>query len=227
MGTAGTALYADDTACDVRDEFVHLLANLRDADRATQMIVANWRAQIDDVDDGPVFWLALAETQWKYGCLAQAVKARAVAIIDGEADLHRWTGTDLKRRRASLAALKVKLLSEQPTARIPKKPKAVAVPSTKVPSSDGRAVATAYALASSPNPNEPRTQVLVEMLSSGSRGGGGIFLASCEYTEIELDWIDSETLRVSYPADSLVHSKSESSFYFGRTIRIVYRARAA
>ena len=68
-------------------------------------------------------------------------------------------------------------------------------------------------------------QVLVEMLSSGSRGGGGVFLATCDYTAVQLDWLDSETLRIFYPSQSVVVSQSESTFYYGRTIQIVYHAR--
>jgi len=227
MGTSGTALYSDDTASDVRDEFVELLSRLRDPAQATDRLVRAWKEQIADMDDGPVFWLALAETQWKYGCLDQAVKSRAIEVIDKESDLHRWEGADLKRRRANLIALKSKLLSEQPKARIPKVRQAVEVPASKVPSPDERALATAYSLGASPNPSAPRMQVLVEMLSSGSRGGGGVFLATCEYTEVQLDWLGPETLRISHPSQAVVVGQSESTFYYGRTIQIVYQARDA
>jgi hypothetical protein len=227
MGTSGTALYSDDTACDVRDEFVQLLSRLRDPAQATDSLLRSWKEQIDDMDEGPVFWLALAETQWKYGCLDEAVKNRAIEVIDSGNDLHRWDGADLKRRRAILISLKSKLFSEQPKARVPKLRRVVEVPSTKVLSPDARASATAYSLAASPHAGAPRMQVLVEMLSSGSRGGGGVFLATCDYTEVQLDWIDPETLRVSYPSHSVVVSQSESAFYYGRTIQIVYSARDA
>lgn len=225
MGTSGTALYSDDTAADVRDEFRELLSRLRDPAQATDRLLQSWKEQIADMDDGPVFWLALAETQWKYGCLSNAVKGRAIEVIDTESDLHRWEGADLKRRRANLIALKSKLLTEQPKARIPKARQAVAMPSTKVMSPDERALAKAYPLGTSPNPSAPKMQVLVEMLSSGSRGGGGVFLATCDYTEVQLDWLGPETLRISYPSQSVIVSQSESTFYYGRTIQIVYQAR--
>ena len=159
--------------------------------------------------------------------MEEGVKTRAMEVIDTEQDLHRWVGADLKRRRANLIALKAKLLSEQPKARLPKLRKAVELPSTKVLSPDERASATAYPLGASPHPNGPRMQVVVEMVSSGSRGGGGVFVATCEYTEIQLDWLGPETLRISYPSRSVVVSQSESSFYYGRTIQVVYRARDA
>jgi hypothetical protein len=224
MGTSSTTLYSEDTACEARDEFVQHLARLRDPVQATEVLLCSWKDRIADVDEGPVFWLSLAATQWNYGCLDETVQSRAMEVVDKESDLHRWEGPDLKRRRARLLALKDKLLSEQPKARIPKVRRVVAVMSNKVFSPDDRALATSYALAKSPYPNEPRMQVLVEMLSSGSRGGGGVFLANCEYTEIQMDWLDPEALRISYPCRSVVVSQSDSIFYYGRTIRIVYQA---
>jgi hypothetical protein len=227
MGTSGTALYSDDTACDVRGEFVQVLARCRNPAEATETLIRSWAAQIDDVDDGPVFWLALADTQWKYGCLDAAVKIRAIKVIEGELDLHRWEGAGLRQRRSNLAALKDKLLSTQPKLRIPKLRAVVEVPFTKVLSPDERALATAFPLSASPNPNAPRMQVAVEMLSSGSRGGGGVFVATCEYTDVQIDWLGPETLRISYPSRCVIVSKSPSTFYYGRTIEIVYQARDA
>lgn len=43
MGTSGTALYSDDTASDVRDEFVELLSRLRDPAQATGSLVRQGR----------------------------------------------------------------------------------------------------------------------------------------------------------------------------------------
>jgi hypothetical protein len=227
MGVSSTALYSDDTACEVRDEFVQLLSRLRDPARAMEMLIRSWSEQIADIDDGPVFWLALAETQWRYGCLDDVVKTKAVEVIDDEDDLHRWEGSNLKKRRANLIALKSKLLSPQPKARIPRLPRSVNVPSTKVLSPDSQALATAYPLGSSPQPNSPRMQVLIEMLSAGSRGGGGVFVATCDYTEVQLDWAGPEILMISYPSQSVVVSQSESMCYYGRSIQIEYRARDA
>ena len=76
MGTAGTALFSDDVACDVRDEFAQMLSAGVGEKVATRVLVHSRAAAIDDVDDGPVFWLALAATQWKYGCLSKQVQAK-------------------------------------------------------------------------------------------------------------------------------------------------------
>ena len=52
-----------------------------------------WAEEIADVDDGPVFWLALAATQWEYGRLDTSVKSKALKVIEKNKDDHRWVGT--------------------------------------------------------------------------------------------------------------------------------------
>jgi hypothetical protein len=70
-------------------------------------------------------------------------------------------------------------------------------------------------------------QVLVDMVSAGHEGGGGVFVASCEYTAVLLAWLDSDTLEISYPAAANVRDKKPSLFFHGRTIFIKYQERAA
>jgi hypothetical protein len=62
------------------------------------------------------------------------------------------------------------------------------------------------------------------MLSEGSRGGGGVFACDCDYTALQLDWVDGETLRISYPSSTVIVAKRESLFFRGRTIRVRYKA---
>jgi len=78
MGTVGTGVFDDDTACDVQREFLELLGRGSDSDDATRELLASWADAIEDADDGPVFWIALAATQWEYGCLLPEVRARAL-----------------------------------------------------------------------------------------------------------------------------------------------------
>lgn len=226
MGTFSAALFSDDTACDVRDQFTQLLSNGASAADATQSLIQSWAAATSDTDDGPVFWLALAATQWKFGCLPDEIRARAIDVIERDLDLHKWQGAALKRRRAVLASLKEKLLSQQPVPRRPPRRQAIVVPSTKLVSPDRRALATASELAKSGHPTGPQMQVFVEMTASGSRGGGGAFVADCEFTEVSLKWLDPETLQISYPLSAVVSDQKSSLFYYGRTIRIAYETRA-
>jgi hypothetical protein len=226
MGTSGTALYADDTACDVRDQFIELLARSASPEEATNAFIRSWAAQIDDAEDGPVFWLALADTQWKYGCLSQEVRIRAVEVIETESDLQRWEGVYRERRRVALAKLKEKLSSPQPNQRRPRQRKPVEIPSLKVLSPDRQALATAYQLGANPQPNAPRMQVIVEMLSSGEWGGGGVFVASCAYSDVLLEWLNSNMLQITYPPTAVLSDQQHSTFFYGRTIQLVYRTAA-
>lgn len=226
MGTSGTALFSDDTACDVRDDFTQRLSSGVIASAATRSIIQSWAAEINDTDEGPVFWLALAATQWKYGCLTHEVQSKAIEVVDRGLNLQRWEGAAQARRRTVLSLLKEKLLSPQPAPRRPPKHKPTIIPSTKLLSQDERALATAYELGKSQQPNAPRMQVLIEMVASGSRGGGGVFVADCEFADVSLLWLDPETLQISYPASALVSDQKQSLFYYDRTIGITYETKA-
>ena len=82
MGTWGPAVFSDDTACDVRDDWRGHVGDGLSAVEATDRLLSEWSDSIDEPDDGPVIWLALAATQWKAGRLEDRVKKKALAIID-------------------------------------------------------------------------------------------------------------------------------------------------
>jgi hypothetical protein len=121
MGAWGTAIFSDDTACDVRDDYRALLADGYSGPAATTRLLREWKEELADEDDGPIFWLALAATQWQCGRLEARVKAKAVRILDSRSSLGRWSAANdpklLKRRRAALEKLRGQLLSPQPAAR--------------------------------------------------------------------------------------------------------------
>ena len=80
-----------------------------------------------DSDDGPVIWFALADTQWTLGRLEDRVRDAAIKIIDDGSSLDRWREAGKKsaeQRHQVLLALKKKLLSPQPAAKV-MKPKTV------------------------------------------------------------------------------------------------------
>jgi len=113
IGTWGPAIFSDDTACDVRDDWREFVGDGLSAPQATDKLLAQLGDAIDDPDDRPVIWLALAATQWKAGRLEDRVKEQALAIIDGGADLQRWTENPalLKKRKAVLTKLREQLAS--------------------------------------------------------------------------------------------------------------------
>ena len=64
MGAWGVGLYQDDVTCDVRSDYVNRLkVGLSNIDATKDLIELNLDF-IEDPDDGPLFWLVLADTQW-------------------------------------------------------------------------------------------------------------------------------------------------------------------
>ncbi len=217
MGAWGTAIFADDFACDVREDYLARLANGAKPGAASRDMRAEYGAMADD-DEGPIFWLALAATQWEYGALDAMVKRRALAIITRGADAATWLeGGPDKRRLAALAALGKKLRTKPPP---PKRPKRRRVPveqpsSPPVPSPNGSAIATAYAI------DKRIAQVAIEIPSLG--GGGGVFVAECAHDAIHLRWRGESTLEISYPAKAHVEpaiGDPKKFFHSGRTIAL-------
>lgn len=111
MGTWGTGLYSDDTACDVREDYRDHLGEGLSGERATDRVLAEWADQLEDADVGPVFWLALADTQYRCGRLEERVKRRALEVIDSGRDLLRWgdNPADRRRRQRALERLRERL----------------------------------------------------------------------------------------------------------------------
>ena len=116
MGTWGTGLYSDDTACDVRNTYLRHIGDGISGSNATDELISTYGTVLEDPDEAATFWLALADTQWRSGRLEERVKSKALATIDTGADLARW-GTDkaaLRRRSLILEKLRAQLSSPQP-----------------------------------------------------------------------------------------------------------------
>lgn len=82
MGTWGSKLYDNDVAMDVKDEFLNHLKCGRDEFEATELMIKENQEMISDYDDGVIFWLTLADTQWNYGRLLPIVKEEALKILN-------------------------------------------------------------------------------------------------------------------------------------------------
>lgn len=125
MGAWGPAIFSDDLAMDVRGRFRDLIAEGVAPREATDRILAEYEASREDPDEGPVFWLALAATQWQLGRLQPDVKDRALEVIEAGADLHLWQENRpalARKRLAALHALRDQLRSPQPAPRKLPKP---------------------------------------------------------------------------------------------------------
>lgn len=221
MGTYGTSIFDDDIASDVREDFLGLLRQGYTPEESSKALLADWSESVGDSDDEPTLWLALAATQFEYGCLQDNVRQHAVAVIDDGSDLGRWHGKELALRNKELAELKAKLIGPQLKFRRPRKVKPVEPPSShEALAPDGRGKAVAFNLIGA-----DFMQVYLEREVNTSRGGGSVFVASCSFDDVELDWLAGPMLRITYPADANVQQKSEHHFFCGELIPVVYQTK--
>jgi hypothetical protein len=123
MGAWGTGIFEDDLASDVRDGYTELLGEGWEGPAATLQILGEHADALDDPDDAPVLWIALATIQWQKGRLEQSTLQHALDAIDSRAALSRWdAGTlDYPKREWALAKARERLLSPQKPATKPKK----------------------------------------------------------------------------------------------------------
>jgi hypothetical protein len=124
MGAWGPAIFSDDTACDVRDAYRDLVGDGNSGAEATDILLTEWKESLSDPEEAPVFWLALAATQWKCGRLEERVKREALAVIDNGSDLSRWQDShrERKKREGVLLKLREQLETPQPPEkRIPRR----------------------------------------------------------------------------------------------------------
>ena len=123
MGTWGVAVFSDDLAADVRDEFRDLIGEGLSSTLAVEKLLAMYASSLNDDDVSSVFWISLALSQWRLGRLEERTKHEALRAIESGQDLNRWeTPRDRKKRAAVLEKLHTRLLStEPPPKRVPRK----------------------------------------------------------------------------------------------------------
>jgi hypothetical protein len=117
-------IFSDDVACDIRDRYYDLVGDGFTGQQATDALLEEYRELLDDPDAAPLFWLALATTQWRCGRLEPRVQAQALEAIDNGSDLVRLRESPqlFKKRQAVLIKLRQNLQSPQPPQkRIPKR----------------------------------------------------------------------------------------------------------
>ena len=118
MGAWGTLLYANDSASDIRGDYVDKLRCGKTNEEVTREIIEENRDIMGDAEEEPLFWFALADTQWNYGRLLPQVKEKALFYLSQDKELERWKESGEKQLNAwkkTLDALKEKLESPQPS----------------------------------------------------------------------------------------------------------------
>lgn len=117
MGAWGPGIYQDDVTCDIKDDYVDRLKAGYTNIEATQETIDRNMDYIQDEDDEPLFWFALADTQWKYGRLLEEVKEEAIKHIKSGKNLEIWKQENekqYKKRKIILEELEERLNSKQP-----------------------------------------------------------------------------------------------------------------
>ena len=114
MGYWGTGLYSNDCTCDVRDSYLDYLKKGISNDEAYEKTMIDY-AEYMGTEEEPLFWYALADTQWKTGRLDQFVKQKALNWITSEGGLSLWSEkpTYAKKWKKVLEDLSIKLNSPQ------------------------------------------------------------------------------------------------------------------
>ena len=90
MATDQAALFADDTAADVRATYRAALEEGLADGEAEDATLREFAAELLDGEQRVVVWLALAATQSQLGRLSVRVRREALHIIDRGADLAQW-----------------------------------------------------------------------------------------------------------------------------------------
>jgi hypothetical protein len=121
MGAWGYGIRHDDFVLDVIGVFEELLKAGHSVGDATKTVKSKFAAAIQDSDDGPLFWLALADMQWTYGELESRVLNRVRGDFASGRSLDAWKEDPrgLPRRRAALEKFIRKIAVPSPR---PKKP---------------------------------------------------------------------------------------------------------
>jgi hypothetical protein len=131
VGAWGTRIFESDIAMDVRGAWRDAILDGLDAKTATERLNAAFEDAREDVEDGPVFCLALAAAQMETGRLLPDVRDRALDLIDAGGDVQRWAEEDEalgRRRRRVLDRLAEKLRGPQPQPKRIRRPRSYAVP---------------------------------------------------------------------------------------------------
>lgn len=117
MGTWGPNLYQNDTSLDVKDEFEKLYNEGKNVQEITDILTEEYKSLFGDIKEEPLFWLALADTQWEFGVLLPVVKDKALYWIDESVNMLNFQSIDTsakENRIKNLNGLRAKLLSTQP-----------------------------------------------------------------------------------------------------------------
>ncbi len=119
MAAWGYDIFDSDEAADISALFEDELRTGATVAHATAEVLREAKAALNDPDDGPTVWLALAALQLEQGELHANVRDHALAVIESGADLRRWeeegTQEDYEGRKRVLDDLRARLIATEPS----------------------------------------------------------------------------------------------------------------
>ena len=117
MGTWGPGLYQNDVSDDIKLGFIDKCKRGHTMEEATEIFIKEYSEELNDEEDAPNFWFALADIQWRYGKLLPKVKENALCHIENELKnetYNEFDKSDAKKRKRVLENLWEKLNSPMP-----------------------------------------------------------------------------------------------------------------
>jgi hypothetical protein len=93
MGIWGHGIFDSDTALDVKDVvFEEALDEGLNIRQASQRVLEYFAEEVDDSDDGPLIYQALAGLQMQYEDLQPETRSKTLAIIEAGGGMDQWEG---------------------------------------------------------------------------------------------------------------------------------------
>lgn len=116
MGIWGFELYENDISLDVKEEFEELFNAGKPVQDITEKLIEDYKNIMGNIDEEPLFWFALADTQWNLGVILPFVQEKALYWIDkdcGTFNCQTLCMSEKVKRKKVLDDLQAKLLSPQ------------------------------------------------------------------------------------------------------------------
>lgn len=94
MGTWGAGIEQDDLILDIVSDFNDILKRNQDIDDATKTIFNQYIDCLEDEEETPLIWIAVAKCQWDYGKLEKYVLDKVISDFSNRNGFSRWEEDD-------------------------------------------------------------------------------------------------------------------------------------
>jgi hypothetical protein len=104
-------IYAMDTSADGHGDSEEAMEAGASVGEATKRILIDYADYLDDMDDEPDVYFALAAAQLQRGALQDAIRDKAIAFIDSGQILERWKDESRPKRQEVLQQFRALLIA--------------------------------------------------------------------------------------------------------------------